>query len=168
MLQILNSPHDLQKHLIIRLFFFFFLNTSNYQISPSSELQCWRGLGTYTRVLLLVVSAGPVCGSPLKGGSPPLCCSFSNHILSFGLLCFIPLCPTPLCHFLLLPAPSCAGGMRALPALPAGAAGPGALAAAGPASSPPARGKGLHRLGSHAGNQHRRAGLRSPATSPLL
>lgn len=69
MLQILNPRHDIQKHLIIRLFF----NTSNNQTGPSSELQCWCGLGTCTHVLLLAISACPVCRSPLKEGLAPLC-----------------------------------------------------------------------------------------------
>lgn len=97
MLEILRSPHDIQKHLIIRLLCFF--NTSNNQTGPSSDLQCWCGVGTCTHVLLLVISACPVCSSSLKEGLPPLHCSFSNHTLSFCLLCFILLCPMVLFHF---------------------------------------------------------------------
>lgn len=37
--------------------------------------------------------------------APALCCSFSNHILSFDLARFIPLCPMLLSHFPFLPAP---------------------------------------------------------------
>lgn len=62
-------------------------------------------MGRCTPVLLQVISAPAVCSSPLKEGVPPLCCSFSNHTLSFDLICFIPVCPMLLSHFPFLPAP---------------------------------------------------------------